>query len=111
MKLKDGLILRQVAGRYVIVTVGRRTREVRSMVYISQSGAYLWDFMKDREFTVEDLTDRILSHYTGVTRQTAQADIEKFIGVLKKNSILEPEPGDSPADSGFVRVVIRDREK
>ena len=107
MKLKDGLVLRQVAGQYVIVPVGKRTKEVHSMVYISSSGAYLWEQVKDREFTLDDLVNLILDFYTGVTREVAQADIEKFLEILKRNHILEQEPGDT-ADSGCVRVTIPD---
>ena len=35
MKLKDQLILREVAGQYVIVPTGKRVTEVTSIVYIS----------------------------------------------------------------------------
>ena len=51
MKLKDQLMLREVAGQYVIIPTGERVREVTSIVYISSSAAYLWDYMKDHEFT------------------------------------------------------------
>ena len=42
MKLKDQLILREVAGEYVIVPTGQRVREVTNVVCISSSAAYLW---------------------------------------------------------------------
>lgn len=48
MRLKDGLILREVAGQFVIVPTGRRVKEVTSIVYISSSAAYLWDYMMMR---------------------------------------------------------------
>lgn len=89
MKLKDGLILREVAGQYVIVPTGKRVREVTSIVYISSSAAYLWDYMKDHEFQKEDLVQRILGHYTGVTEEKATADVEKFLKTLADNNILD----------------------
>lgn len=100
MKLKDGLILREVAGQYVIVPTGKRVREVTSIVYISSSGAYLWDYMKGHEFEKEDLVQRILEHYEGVTREKAAEDIEKFLKTLADNNIL---------DDGIVRgrVFVR----
>lgn len=51
MRLKDNLILRKVANQYIIVPVGKRVQEITNMVYISSSAAYLWDFMKENEFT------------------------------------------------------------
>ena len=89
MKLKDQLILREVAGQYVIVPTGRRVREVTSIVYISSSAAYLWEYMKDREFTREELVDRILERYEGVTAEKAAADIDKFLKTLSDNNILD----------------------
>ena len=85
MKLKDGLILRQVAGQFVIIPVGKRVREIPSTVYISSSAAFLWDYMKDTVFTTEDLIEKILSHYSGVTREVAEKDINQFLTVLKNN--------------------------
>ena len=89
MKLKDGLILREVAGQYVIVPTGKRVREVTSIIYISSSAAYLWDYMKDHEFEKEDLVKRIMEHYTGVTEEKASEDIDKFLNTLSVNSILD----------------------
>ena len=89
MKLKDQLILREVAGQYVIVPTGKRVREVTSIVYISSSAAYLWDYMKEHEFTREDLVKRIMEHYTGVTEEQAGADIDKFLQKLADNNILD----------------------
>lgn len=82
MKLKDQLLLREVAGQYVIVPTGKRVKEITSIVYISSSGAYLWDYMKDHDFQPEDLVDRIMEHYDGVTREQAAADVKHLIGQL-----------------------------
>lgn len=89
MKLKDQLILREVAGEYVIVPTGRRAREVTNVVCISSSAAYLWDYMKDHEFSKEELVQRILEHYQGVTMEQAEQDIDRFLKVLSDNGILD----------------------
>lgn len=89
MKLKDQLILREVAGEYIIVPTGQRVREVTNVVCISASAAYLWDYMKDHEFTKEELIQRILEHYQGVTREQAEQDIDRFLTVLSDNGILD----------------------
>ena len=64
-------------------------QEVTSIVYISSSGAYLWDYMKDHEFEKEDLVAKIMEHYSGVTEEQAAADIEKFLKTLADNNILD----------------------
>ena len=59
------------------------------MVYISSSAAYLWKNMDDREFTLEELVDLILSKYKNVTREKAQEDIILFLQILARNNILD----------------------
>lgn len=105
MKLKDGLILREVAGQYVIVPTGKRVQEIRSIVYISSSAAFLWGFMKENEFEKEDLVKRIMAHYTGVTEEKAASDIDKFIGTLSENNIL-----DDGSARGYVEVQMTEGE-
>ena len=111
MKLKDGLVLRKVAGQFVIVPIGKRVREITNTVYISSSAAFLWDHMKEQPFTKEELVELIMKEYTGVTREIASKDIESFLGVLKKNNILEPESGDPIPQGGSVTVIVRDDTK
>lgn len=89
MKLKDDLVLRKVADQYVIVPVGKRVQEVTSIVYISSSAAYLWDFMKDNEFEVDDLVKMIMEHYDGVSEEVARKDVESYIKLLADNYILD----------------------
>ena len=72
-----------------MVPTGKRVQEVTSIVYISSSGAYLWDYMKDHEFEKEDLVAKIMEHYSGVTEEQAAADIEKFLKTLADNNILD----------------------
>lgn len=89
MKLKDQLVLREVAGQYVIVPTGERVREIRSIVYISSSAAYLWDYMQDCEFSKDDLVARVLEHFSEVSEEQARADIEDFLKVLEAHNILD----------------------
>lgn len=99
MKLKSGLVLREVAGQYVIVPTGQRVKEITSIVYISSSAAYLWDYMQEHEFEKEDLVDRILDHYDGVTEETVRKDVESYIKLLTDNFII-----DDGVLRGFVYV-------
>lgn len=106
MKLKDDLVLRKVADQYVIVPVGKRVQEVTSIVYISSSAAYLWDFMKDNEFEVDDLVKMIMEHYDGVSEEVARKDVESYIKLLADNYIL-----DDGKMRGFNFICVPSGEK
>ena len=89
MKVKDQLVLREIAGQYVIVPVMERVKDVQSMVYISSSAAYLWQYMEGKEFTLDELVDIILAKYKNVTREKAQDDIIAFLQILARNNIMD----------------------
>ena len=89
MRVKDQLVLREIAGQYIIVPIMERVKEVPSMVYISSSAAYLWQHMEGREFTLDELVDLIIPKYKNVTREKAQEDIITFLQILARNNILD----------------------
>lgn len=89
MKLKDGLMLRQVAGQYVIVPTGERVREVTGVHYLTKGAAWLWSQMEGRDFTEEELVDLAQEHFTGVTREKLEEDISAFLKAMGDVNILE----------------------
>ena len=89
MKVKDQLVLREIAGQYVIVPVMERVKDVQSMVYITSSAAYLWQYMEGKEFTLDELVELILAKYKNVTKEKAQEDIIAFLQILARNNIMD----------------------
>ena len=91
MKLKDGLILREVAGQYVIVPTGKRVQEVTGVNYITKPAAYLWDYMQNHDFEKEDLIKLTLERYSDATREQVSKDLDIFLKGLAEKGILEIE--------------------
>lgn len=94
MKLKQDLVLRKIAGENIVVPIGRLS-QISPMMQITSSTAWLWEFMKDNEFTEEILVEKVMDHFSGVTKEQAQKDIHEFLELLDKNYMLEngkPEP-------------------
>ncbi len=89
MRLKDGLMLRQVAGQYVIVPTGERVREVTGVHYLTKGAAWLWSQMEGKEFTEEELVDLAEQHFTGVTREKLEQDIHTLLKNMGDNYLLE----------------------
>ena len=42
MKIKEGFLLRQVGGNYVIVPVGAQSVDFRCIITLNEVGAFLW---------------------------------------------------------------------
>lgn len=94
MKLKKDLVLRQIAGEYIVVPVGRLA-QTAPMMRITDSTAWLWKEMEQEEFTEDSLAELVMGHFSGVTREVAERDIRNFMELLDRNYMLDngrPEP-------------------
>lgn len=86
MKRNENFLLRDVAGTLVIVPVGAAVSAFPGMITLNATGAYIWELL-ETEQTVQTLTDALVDHYE-VDRETAQADVERFLQKLQPTGAL-----------------------
>ena len=86
MKIKDGFVLRKVAGNYIAVATGEEAVNFNAMVTTNETGAFLWEKLKN-ETTEEELLKVLLSEYD-VDEETAKADISEFLEKLREGKLL-----------------------
>lgn len=86
MKLKNGFVLREVAGETVVVPV-EADLNFNGMITLNEAAKVLWGVL-EKETTFEELVDAILAEFD-VDRTTAQGDVDAFIQKLKGLDFLE----------------------
>lgn len=86
MKLKNGFVLREVAGETVVVPV-EADLNFNGMITLNEAAKVLWGVL-EKETTAEELVDAILAEFD-VDRATAQNDVDAFIQKLKGLDFLE----------------------
>ncbi len=86
MKIKDGFILREVAGNFIVVAVGEEAVNFNAMITLNDSGAFLWNNLKE-EITKEELTEKLLEEYE-IDRETATNDVDEFLTILENRKLL-----------------------
>lgn len=87
MKLKDGFVLREVAGSYMVVPVGKRTAEIPGVIALTETGAVLWKLLEQGATEVE-LVSVLLDEYE-VSADQAAADVHSFIEKAGAQGLLE----------------------
>lgn len=87
MKIKDGFMLREIAGSWVVVPLGQRVVEYNGLMILSESGALLWKQL-EKGAEMDELVQTILSEYE-VDEATARADIEEMVGNIKDRGLIE----------------------
>lgn len=87
MKIKKGLILKEVAGNYLVVAVGSAVKTVKGMITLNETGAFLWKLVEQGTDRA-DLIKNLLNEYE-VDEQTASKDVDTFIKSLEDAKLLE----------------------
>lgn len=87
MKIKDGFMLRKVAGQWVVVPLGERVVEFNGLMTLSESGALLWKDMISNDVSEEDAVNLILSEYS-IDENTARADVREFFSSIKSSNVI-----------------------
>jgi hypothetical protein len=87
VKIKDGFILKEIAGESVVVPVGDNIADFSATIILSESGAFLWRAL-EKGANEEQLLKSILSEYN-IDAQTAKEDIKAFIDKLTIHNLLE----------------------
>lgn len=87
MKIEKEFVLREIAGDYIIVPVGKTALELNGLITVNELGAFLWDKLQ-QEITREKLINSVLAEYD-IDRETVEKDVDEFLQELVKNRILE----------------------
>ncbi len=87
MKIKEGFVLKAVAGSHLVVPLGTQVVDFGSIIKLSETGAFLWSQLCDDK-SKEELISALTAEYD-VDTDTASTDIEKFLQNLKEADLLE----------------------
>lgn len=85
MKLKDGFILRRVAGKTVVLPCDEAL-DLNMMITLNGTGAFLWEKLQEQT-TQEALVAALLGEYD-VDEETAKASVAAFVEKLNVNGFL-----------------------
>ena len=88
LKLKEGFILREVAGETVVIPSGKEL-DLNMMITLNDTGAFLWQRL-ERGCEKETLVSELLGEYE-VDECTARSAVDGFVEKLYANGFLENE--------------------
>ena len=80
MRIKDGFILREVAGTFVIISAGDESLDFKGVITVNEVGALIWKGVEAGK-SKEEIVDKILSEYD-VQREVAAVDCDEFLQQL-----------------------------
>lgn len=87
MKIKDGFIMKDVAGSKVVLPLGERQTEIRGIITFNDIGAEVFN-MLDGTNSVEEIIAKIVKDYDA-PYETVKSDVEKLIEKMRQNGLVE----------------------
>lgn len=87
MKIKEGFVVRPIAGQHMVVALGEASKSFNGIIKLNESARIIWDMLVvGAEY--DEVVDRLSEEYD-VDRAVLAADCDRFIQSLKENNILE----------------------
>ncbi len=87
MKIKNGFVIKEIAGSHIVVPLGSQVVDFGSIVKLNETGAFLWNMLQE-EKEKNELLSALLNEYD-VNEEKASLDIDSFISKLKDADLLE----------------------
>ena len=87
MKITKQFILREVVGENVLIPVGDTALQFNGIISLNPVAAVIWKRLQDGADR-QQLLDAILEEFD-VTPEQASADLDEFLQLLLKNSLVD----------------------
>lgn len=86
MKIKNGYLLREVAGENVVIAVGEAARDFKGMIRLNPTGAFLWKLLES-DTDESAMLAAMLDKYD-IDEDTAKRDIAAFVSSVKGAGLI-----------------------
>lgn len=87
MKISKDFILKEIAGEFIVIPVGKNLVDFNAVITLNETGAFLWNQMQN-DCDISHLIEALVSEFD-VDEETAGADIDEFIKKLTSVGILK----------------------
>ncbi|KAB5607394.1 PqqD family protein [Bifidobacterium jacchi] len=86
MRLKDGFVLRDVAGQTVVIATGEASEHFHGMIKLNDTGKAIWQGLAAGKTEAEIASD--LTHDFDVDESRAASDVKAFVERMNEQGFL-----------------------
>jgi len=87
MKIKNGFVVREIAGQCIVVALGEASKSFNGMIRLNETGKFIWS-MLEKGAEINDIVDAVVEEYDAKL-ETVRSDVERFVSTLNSAGILE----------------------
>ena len=86
MRTEKNMILREIAGEYILIPTGSLALKYTGVFAISSLGVSVWKLL-EADKTYEQIITDLLEEYE-VDRETLECDVREFLDTLREKELL-----------------------
>ena len=87
MKIKEGYVIRQVMGNYVVIATGEESRNFHGMVKLNETAANIWNYISAGK-SEDEIVAAMMEEYE-VEAQQLKDDVKKTVEILVAQGLVE----------------------
>lgn len=88
MRARKDIVVREIAGEYILIPTGEASLRIQGMGTITSSGYRLWQELCEKDCSEDDLV-RLLREEYEVDESTAKSDVREFVQSIRQYGLLE----------------------
>lgn len=89
MKIKDGFVMREVAGQAIVVATGKASRDFSGMIKLNGTAKDIWQWLSEGKS--EDETALLLCQKYEVTNEKAKSDTMAIVEKMRAAGVIDDE--------------------
>ena len=89
MRIKEGFVLREIAGQVMVIATGEASKGFNGMIKLNGTGKEIWQGMQEH-LEVAAIAKRLQDAY-GIDEETAMNDTKAFIAKMEEAGFLVNE--------------------
>ena len=88
MKIKEGFVVREVAGTYLALATGELSKVYNGSITLNASAKFIFDcFLQDT--TKEQVVQKMVENYEGLDEKTAKEAVDDFVEKLAGENLID----------------------
>lgn len=87
MKIKDGFVIREIAGESIVIATGELSKTFHGMIKLNSTGKEIWQMLTDG--SDEDAICAAFAEKYDVDKDSVVSDVKRFVDVVRNAGLLE----------------------
>lgn len=89
MRIKDGFVLREVAGQIMVIATGEASKDFHGMIRLNSTGKDIWQGLQEG-MSEEEMIEKLRTKYE-IDEESAKQDVKEFLAKMAEMGFLVNE--------------------